>query len=383
MIAYTNYLFDGRVRSEAEVLADSGFRVLCLTNKSGSKPTSFQLDGVTVRELNVSKYQGKNPIGYLASYLLFLLLSSAACCRLLLRRELDVVHAHNLPDFLVLAGLLPRLRGKKVVLDVHDSIAETFATKFAGMPLARKILLLEEKLSFLVAHRIICVNVPQQELLINRGTPSSKTSVCMNAPDRRLFKRSLHQTSPQHGFHLVYHGTMAERLGVDLIITAIAHLRERVPQLFLHLWGGGDDLEAFQDLARELGLDEQVLFKPAGVPLHELSDRLSQMNLGVVGNRRSVATELMLPVKLMEYVALEIPVVAPRLRTIERYFSDDMITFFEPGDVESMSNAIELLIRQPDLARTRAKQATTFLDTHGWNHQSEELVRFYKALVEN
>ena len=46
--------------------------------------------------------------------------------------ELDVVHVHNLPDFLVFAGLLAAARRRKVVLDVHDSVPETFAAKFSG-----------------------------------------------------------------------------------------------------------------------------------------------------------------------------------------------------------------------------------------------------------
>ena len=61
----------------------------------------------------------------------FLLPPRVACVRLLARGELDVVHAHNIPDFLVFAGLVPRLAGRKVVLDVHDSVPETFAAKFS------------------------------------------------------------------------------------------------------------------------------------------------------------------------------------------------------------------------------------------------------------
>src|SRR5436309_3932561 len=132
MIAYTNYAADARVRREAETLASQGFRVLCLTTRNSNAPAQLTLNGVEVRELHVPKYRGKSTSAYIGSYLRFLLASSAACLRLLARKELDVVHVHNLPDFLVLAGLVPRLLGRKVVLDVHDSVPETFATKFTN-----------------------------------------------------------------------------------------------------------------------------------------------------------------------------------------------------------------------------------------------------------
>src|SRR5262245_17547871 len=114
MIAYTNYAIDARVRREAETLASQGFRVRCLTTANGAAPARFNLNGVEVRELGVQKYRGKSTLAYVGSYLRFLLVSSAACLRLLMKRDLDVVHIHNLPDFLVLAGLLPRLAGCKV-----------------------------------------------------------------------------------------------------------------------------------------------------------------------------------------------------------------------------------------------------------------------------
>jgi hypothetical protein len=229
--------------------------------------------------------------------------TSIECVRLLLRGELDVVHAHNLPDFLVLAGLLPRLAGRKVVLDIHDSMPETFATKFHDGAFAAKLIRLQEKLSSLVAHRVICVNDPQRETLVGRGIAASKTFVSMNVPDPKIFGGQAAGRRPAgNGAHvdIVYHGTMVERLGVDLIIRAIAQVRERVPHVRLHLWGNGDDFPRFHRLAEDLGLGETVLFNRKGFPVQELPKHLRSMDLGVVGNRRSVATDLMLPVKLMD-----------------------------------------------------------------------------------
>ena len=85
------------------------------------------------------------------------------------------------------------------------------------------------------------------------------------------------------------------------------------------------------------------------------------MDLGVVGNRRSAAGDLMLPVKLMEYIALRIPAVVPRLKAIEYYFSDDMVAFYEPEDVASLADAIYRLYRDPELRCRQAERAAEFL----------------------
>lgn len=386
MIAYTVYAFDARVRREAETLAASGFHVRCLTTNTGSTPAHYELGGVEVRELSVPKYRGKRALAYAASYVRFLVASSLACMKLLWKGELDVVHVHNLPDFLAFAGLVPRLFGCKVVLDIHDSVPETFATKFSESPLFWKALCLEERVSALVAHKVICVNHPQRDVLVARGIPASKTFVSMNMPDPKIFGPSstvVRDATRERAFNLVYHGTMTERLGVDLIIRAVGHLRDRLPAARLHLWGSGDDLPQFQQLARDLGIEDRVLFEPKGFLLHDLPPRLRAMHAGVVGNRRSAAGDLMLPVKLLEYVSLDIPAIVPRLRTIQSYFSEEMVLFYEPEDIASLADCVYRLYAQPETGRRQAARARAFLAQYGWERQGPEMTNFYRQLTEN
>ena len=59
------------------------------------------------------------------------------------RRRFDVVHLHNPPDFLIVAALVPKLLGARVIFDVHDLSPEMFAMRFgdrAGARLADRVL---------------------------------------------------------------------------------------------------------------------------------------------------------------------------------------------------------------------------------------------------
>jgi glycosyltransferase involved in cell wall biosynthesis len=386
MVAYTDYAGDARVRREAETLAANGFRVRCLTTRNGDAPRMYALQGVDIQELNVAKYRGKSTRAYVSSYLRFVVAAAAACVRMMARGELDIVHAHNIPNFLVLAGLVPRLAGRKVVLDIHDSVPETFAAKFPDGSLMRQALFMEERFSVAIAHRVICVNHPQRDTLVARGIPDEKTFISMNVPDPRIFSHANGHTnafdSCGEPLRLVYHGTMAQRQGVDILIRAVNRLRRRIPRVQLHLWGHGDDLGSFQSLARDLNLDNFVFFNRSGYPLDELPERLGAMDIGVLGNRRNIACDLMLPVKLLEYVSLGIPTIAPRLKTIERYFSEDMVTYYEPENVESLVEAVIELHGDSNRCRGQAALARRFLDQYGWERQGEDLVTMYHTLVE-
>ena len=131
MVAYTNYSNDGRVRLEAESLALWGYCVTFLVpKKANTASKKYTLAGVNIEELNVSKYQGRNRCMYVLSYALFLLLSTLKCLSLFLRSHVKVFHIHNMPNGLVLAALIPRLMGCKLVLDLHDTVPETYQAKF-------------------------------------------------------------------------------------------------------------------------------------------------------------------------------------------------------------------------------------------------------------
>ena len=86
-------------------------RCLALKADGNAAPRTFTLNDVEIRELPVVKYRGKSTMAYMLSYLRFLASATAACARLLFKGELDVVHVHNLPDFLVVSALLPRVAG--------------------------------------------------------------------------------------------------------------------------------------------------------------------------------------------------------------------------------------------------------------------------------
>ena len=70
MIVYTDYLMDARVRREAETLAAlDEFGVSVLALKQQERPRTYIIEGVHLYEVNQRKYDGKNKLYYLFSYL--------------------------------------------------------------------------------------------------------------------------------------------------------------------------------------------------------------------------------------------------------------------------------------------------------------------------
>jgi glycosyltransferase involved in cell wall biosynthesis len=74
----------------------------------------------------------------------------------------------------------------------------------------------------------------------------------------------------------------------------------------------------------------------------------------------------MLPVKLLEYVTLGIPVICARLRTVEHYFSDQSLRFFSSNNPEQLAAAIQDLYLVPALGQRLSNSAAKVANSLSW-----------------
>src|SRR5882762_758140 len=132
MVGYTYYESDPRVIREAEAAVDGGFDVDFLALRKAGTPPTEMIHGVRLIRLNQGKYRGHGRLRYFMEYLTFFLRCFVGITSLFFKRRYRVIHINNMPDFLVFTTILPRLFGTTIVLDIHDPMPNTFASKFKG-----------------------------------------------------------------------------------------------------------------------------------------------------------------------------------------------------------------------------------------------------------
>ena len=113
------YPLDIRVRREVEALLAAGHEVDVVCLQGPEQPVSERDGRLRVRRLPLRHRRGGGAVGYVSRYGSFLLLAAAVVLALHLRRRYAVVQVHSLPDPLVAVGLLPRLLGARVLLDLQ------------------------------------------------------------------------------------------------------------------------------------------------------------------------------------------------------------------------------------------------------------------------
>jgi len=263
---------------------------------------------------------------------------------------------------------------------------ELFAEKFAAGSnhwLVR-LLLVQERWAGRMASAVVTVEDRLKSILAARGIPEQKIRVLMNLPDERIFSPlpRLHQKSPSESYVLVYHGTLARRLGLDIALRAVAEIGDRIPVLELRIIGAGEEREPLLKLRDELGIHNRVTISDGYVPVETIPGLLADADVGLVPLRLSNGTDIMLPTKLLEYVSLGIPCVVPATGTICRYFDEKMVRFFDAEDYVSLSNVLVDLYEHPAVRHSLAEQATErFGRAHRWSEHKKIYLELVSELV--
>jgi glycosyltransferase involved in cell wall biosynthesis len=343
--------------------------VICLAGKSAGARK-----GVTLAEIPTPRYRGDRPARYVWTYIRFFSAAAWLAAKRSFTRPYDLVIVCSIPDIAVVTALVPRLFGSKVILDIHDTMPELCRDKFPGWPgaIGSHLLNFEERLSAWMANRVLAVHELHANRLTDSGIPRAKIGIVLNAPDPELFHPVEVGPGLNGRFTIITHGTINRRLGLDTALEAVNRLRERLPNLELRIIGNGEYLPSVRAHAERLSLEKNVSFEN-GVPLNDLLPVLAQASVGLVPNDATHATQLILPVKLLEFASIGIPVIASRLSTVRHYFPDDSVKYFTPGDAASLAAAIDDVYLNRQSLAALARNAAAVMKRLGWEIQRQLL----------
>ena len=382
IIGHSHYPYDARVSRQARALVLAGHEVDVICLKYEDQPLIQVGDGVCVYHLPIGRLRG-GALRYLFEFVVFQLAATTLAAALHLRHRYSVVETTSVPDWLVFAAIVPKLLGARVLLDLHECMPEYGATKY-GVPMAHRmvrVLTFLERVSIGFADFVTTCTEQMRERFIERGAPAEKIAVVLNSFDEERFapERYLREVPANENFTLICHGTIEPNYGLDIVVRAVALLKEKIPGLRLEIWGDGTHRPAVEALTRELGLEDRVRFQ-GWVTMEELMPHLAAVDAGVVAVRRDAFRDVTLCTKMFDLVSLHKPVVISRTRAVEAYFGDECFQMFESDDERGLAEAIHALYADPSLRARLVQAATARAEPYRWVHQAKRYVEIVERL---
>ena len=375
---------DPRVGRELDALTTAGHTtdVICL--RQPGEPAARQRDGsLTIHRLPITHRRG-GIARYLFEYVAFPLMAAVYLAWLDRRRRFELVQVNTLPDWLVFAALVPRLRRVPVLLDLQEITPEFFQSKFGkgpGHPGIRALALLEQA-SIRFASRALTCTEQMREAFVSRGAAPDRIAVVMNSAQESIFdpERYPPRAREEGRFSLISHGTIEERYGIDTIIRAVARLRDRIPGLTLDIFGSGSTEEDCRRLVAQLSLEDVVAFH-GWVPIEQLLAAIAGADAGVVAMKRDAFRDLTHCNKMFDLITMRRPVICSRTKAAMVSFSPECLHYFDGDDDADLARAIVDLYENPGLADQLVENAAAANESYRWPYQRERYLTVVDELL--
>ena len=134
--------------------------------------------------------------------------------------------------------------------------------------------------------------------------PRDKISVVPNGIELSHF-----YTKNVSSKRVIFSGVMYYHRGIDVLLNALPKIAKNVPDMELFLLGVGPEMQKLKDIVDKKNLSRNVVFK-GWVNREEIPQYLSESAIGVGPLRATTVTKNALPIKVLEYMASSLPIVA-------------------------------------------------------------------------
>jgi glycosyltransferase involved in cell wall biosynthesis len=287
------------------------------------------------------------------------------------RLAIDLVYKrHARFDTAVLAAA--RRQDVPSVLEVNSLFSQGAYHEFEPMRLHSLATRLERRaleLATVVAAvstplmRQIQALVPREVIVLPNGADPERFAISRANPER--VRR---EYCADGRLTVGWSGVLRQWHGVDTLLEAIRSL----PQIRLLMVGDGPARESVERRAQALGVADRLSIT-GRVPHEEMIDYIAAMDIGVVADDR---TGVASPMKLLEYMAMGRPVVAPRLDSISDIVTDEADgLLFEPGNGVELTRVLCRLAADEPLRRRLGLQARATIERErNWRRNAERVL---------
>ncbi len=388
------YPLDLNLRRDAETLVRSGCDVGVICLRAEGEPHREGVEGVEVYRMPIGQSGGKFR-RFFFEYNAFFVLSSLRLLFLHLRNRFDIIQVNTIPDYLVFTALVPRLMGARVILCMREPVPELYGTIFQKWywKLLIRPTRLSETLSLRFADHVLTVTREMRDNLARRGADVNKISVIVNVPDDTVFRTerygnlterltALKKEERRGGvFRIFCRGAIEERCGLDVVIRAVARLKERLPSVQFRFMGEGDYLDRVLSLAETLRVRDAVRYL-GSVSTERAIEEILAADICVVPDKRNSYSVLVHPGSIYEYIALERPVIASRLDSVASYFPENSIVYFEPDNDADLADRVHYVFAHPEEMERRRLNTKEIYETYRWERERKKYLGVCRMLLD-
>lgn len=241
----------------------------------------------------------------------------------------------------------------------------------------------------LSADHVVTVSSTLERWVVDAGVPPDRVTLMSNGVDPARFLPERGQRDeirsqlgltdePVVGFV----GTLKPWHDVATLVHAMELVRRRDPPPHLLIVGDGPERARLEELTRSLGFSDAVTFT-GEVPHAGVAAHLKAFDVAVIPY--GAEDDYFSPLKLFEYLAAELPVVAADVGDVGHcVVPGETGLAYPPGDASALAGAISALLSDRLWASSLARAGRDHVRAyHTWEHNARLVTEIAEGLVGN
>lgn len=260
---------------------------------------------------------------------------------------------------------------KPVLIKIDDAIYE----KAKGLKnIQRKIEKAYNSRTLQNADKILVANDTTKELVNEYyRVPKEKMSIVTNGTDSKKFYKD-----KDEGKRIVFSGALYHHRGIDILLDSVSDVVEKIPDVEFLLIGDGPEMQKLQNIVKENDLTENVIFK-GWVNRNKIPEFLAKSSIGIGPLRSTDVTKGALPIKVLEYMASSLPILAMS-GTLPEDVLKNGFNGYAIENSRELSERIIYLLENETVRNDMGKNSREMVKKFDWKNVAESIINEFETI---
>ena len=258
------------------------------------------------------------------------------------------------------------------IVKVDDAIYE----KASGIKsLQRKIEKMINGKTLRAGTKILVSNNETKKIIIDEyNVMQEKISIVPNGVDLSMFNITKKKNSKK----VVFAGAMYYHRGLDVLLETIPLVIEKIPDAKFVLLGSGTEMDKLKEIVSKNKLDNSVEFK-GWIEREKIPENIADASIGIGPLRLTEVTSRALPIKVLEYMAVSLPVIAQKGTLPNDVLENEKNGFFIENHIE-LAEKIILLLNEPKKVENMGAHSLKLVQKFSWDQVVDSVINEVKKI---
>ena len=260
-----------------------------------------------------------------------------------------------------------------VIIKIDDAIYE----KSKGLKsIQRRIEKMINSKTLRKASRILVSNENTRNLVSKYYKISiDKISIIPNGVDTGNF-----YSGKESSNQIIFSGVMYYHRGIDVLLESASNVIQKIPDVQFVLLGSGPEMEKLVEFTKKYNLTKNVKFL-GWVDRKQIPEYLAKSAIGIGPLRVTDVTTDALPIKVLEYMASYLPILAKR-----GTLSSDILIEGENGffvkDANELAEKIIYLLQNQNVRNKMGQKSRKIVEKYDWKIIAQSVINEYKICLD-